>query len=379
MNRTYYMPTKVFMGKDCVIKNGEVFQQFGKKALIVTGKRSAKVNGSEKDVKMALEAQGIAYVIYDQVMSNPTIDCVYEGATLAKENNVDFIIAIGGGSPIDAAKGMALVAAQDISKENLFSGNYTEQVLPLIAIPTTAGTGSEVTQYSILTNDKAETKTSIATALIFPKVAFLDEKYMEKLGVITTINTGIDALSHAVEGMLSVKSSIVSDALALESIRMIMGCVPKMLEALNEETTKGNGYCSFDQHTRKQLLYASFLAGMVIAQTGTTAVHAMGYSLTYFKDIDHGRANGLLLGEYLRLVENKEPALIKKIITAMNVESVNAYITLMDKLFGEKEKISRDEIQQFSEKTMATKNINNCIVKPTLEDVIAMYEVSFSL
>ncbi|WP_141694398.1 iron-containing alcohol dehydrogenase, partial [Desulfosporosinus sp. BG] len=195
MTNKYYMPTRVIIGDDCIIKNSELFIPLGKKALIVTGAQSAKSNGSEKDVRTALESVGINYLVFDKVMSNPTISCVYEGASLAKEKGVDFIIAIGGGSPMDAGKAIALLAVQDIEEESLFSGNYEKTVLPMAFVPTTAGTGSEVTQYSILTNDKAQTKTSIASDLLFPTVTFLDAKYTEHLAVTTTINTAIDALS----------------------------------------------------------------------------------------------------------------------------------------------------------------------------------------
>ena len=373
MTNKYYMPTRIIIGDDCIIQNSELFKTLGKKALIVTGVQSAKRNGSEKDVKTALEAVGIPYLVYDKVMSNPTIACAYEGAALAKENDVDFIIAIGGGSPMDAGKAIALLTVQDIEEGNLFAGNYGKEVLPMAFVPTTAGTGSEVTQYSILTNDKAQTKTSIATDLLFPTVTFLDAKYTKQLGIVTTINTAIDALSHAVEGMLSVRASNVSDALAVASIRMIMSCVPDLLQALQAGTE-----VALTLKQREQLLEASLMAGMVIAQTGTTAVHAMGYSLTYFKNIDHGRANGLLLGVYLKLVEKVEPELAGRILAAMNFSEAEQFRELLNQLLGEKEEISSEEILQFSKMASQTKNIANCVVKPTEDDLRAMLALSLS-
>lgn len=372
MNYKYYMPTRVIMGNNCILENKDIFRTLGKKALIVTGAHSAKANGSEKDVKTALDAVGISYVVFDQVMSNPTISCCYMGALVAMQNDVDFIIAIGGGSPMDAAKAIALLTAQEILEENLFLGNYENKVLPMAFVPTTAGTGAEVTQYSILTNDKAQTKTSIATDLIFPTVAFLDAKYMKNLSVEITINTAIDALSHAVEGMLSVRASLISNILAAQSIGMIMKQVPHLLDAL--ETKKS---ASLKEDSREELLQASYLAGMVIAQTGTTAVHAMGYSLTYFKEIDHGRANGLLLGAYLSLVEKERPDLSGKILGAMNLYSVQQFKELINKLFGKKEVISTEEIKAFSERAIQTKNIDNSTIKPTVEEIKQMYRVSF--
>jgi alcohol dehydrogenase class IV len=369
MGFNYQMPTKIISGADCIKKNSSVFLQYGKKALIVTGRKSATINGSEADVREALEAEGIECLTFNKIMSNPTIACTYEGAEVAKENKVDFVIAIGGGSPMDAAKVIAMLAAQDIKEENLFSKNYKEDVLPIIAVPTTAGTGSEVTQYSILTNDKLETKMSVSTPLIFPQIAFLDPKYMLSLSITNTINTAIDALSHAVEGMLSVRANTISDALAVSSIEMIMDLVSTLLK-----TKETNNIELLSLEIREKLLEASTLAGMVIAQTGTTVVHAMGYQLTYFKDVDHGRANGLLLGTYLAFVEQKKPELSNRVLKAMKVDSVKEFEESMVSLFGEREKITGEELINFSKKTAAKKNIPNSQVPPTEEEIKEMFE-----
>jgi len=365
MNLNYFMPTRVIMGSDCIVNQCEIFKTLGTKALIVTGARSAKQNGSQRDVITALESVGINYLVFDKVMSNPTIACAYEGASIAKENGIDFIIAIGGGSPMDAGKAISLLASQDISEENLFSGNYENKILPMAFVPTTAGTGSEVTQYSILTNDKTQTKTSISSALLFPNVSFLDAKYTEKLSSTTTINTAVDALSHAVEGMLSVKSSEITDAIAIQSIEHIIECFPGLVaKALTQEE-------------REKLLYASMLAGIVIAHTGTTAVHAMGYSLTYFENIDHGRANGLLLGEFLAFVAKEKTELVAKILKAMKLSKVEEFKLILDKLLGDKEVITLVKIKQFAEIAIKTKNIANCPVIPTYEDLVYIFRASF--
>lgn len=364
MELNFYMPTKVVMGRECIARNAGLFSQLGSRALIVTGVRSAKMNGSADDVIRALTEVGISYVIYDKVMSNPTIDCVYEGARLARIEGVDFVVAIGGGSPMDAAKAIALLAVQDISKEELFSGSYDNKVLPMAFVPTTAGTGSEVTQYAVLTNDKARTKTSIASPVIFPTVAFLDAKYMKSLSMETIINTGIDALSHAVEGMLSVKATVMTNILAAESIRRIVAVFPSMKgQMLSDEECES-------------LLYASMLAGMVIAHTGTTAVHSMGYSLTYFKEIDHGRANGLLLGAFLKFVQRNNGKVVKELLELMNMKQIDEFNVLMDELLGEKEKFTKEELLEYARIAIKAKNIPNCVVIPEYEDLVEVYSKS---
>lgn len=362
MSKLYYMPTKVIAGDGCVKENGNLMWALGRKALIVTGAHSAKANGSLDDVTGVLNSAGLDYAVFDKVMANPTIACAYEGAAFAKKNEVDFVIAIGGGSPMDAAKAIALLSRQDIAEEELFSGNYGNDVFPMAFIPTTAGTGSEVTQYSILTNHKAETKTSIAAPTLFPKLAFLDAKYMEGLSYTTTINTAIDALSHSVEGMLSNRAGAISDSLAMESISLIASC----FEALKKGT--------LTHRQRETLLHASALGGMVIANTGTTAVHSMGYSLTYFRNVDHGRANGLLLAAFLAFVERNAPERVNTIITCMGLKSVKEFSGIMDTLLGEKEKLTEDEIARFTSIAIKTKNISNCMVVPKQEDLLDIFK-----
>ncbi len=379
MTYKYYMPTRIISGTNCVANNSELFKTLGEKALIVTGANSAKMNGSEKDVISALESEGIPYVLYDRVASNPAVACAYEGANYARANGVDFVISIGGGSPMDTGKAIALLAAQEIDESDLFSGHYENRVLPMAFVPTTAGTGSEVTQYSILTNDTAQSKTSITTELLFPDLAFLDPKYTVTLSVRTTVNTAMDALSHAIEGMLSVKGSFLSNALAAESIRMIMGCVPELIDAVERSGKSAEKpETLITPSTREKLLQASLMAGMVIAQTGTTAVHAMGYSLTYFKGIDHGRANGLLLAGYMRLVEKAQPELAARILGVIGLSSVNRFREFTDLLFGEKENICEEDFKKYSGMAVKTKNMANCIVRPTENDLTAIFLEAFT-
>jgi alcohol dehydrogenase class IV len=351
------MPTRVIMSDGCIAANGGLMRSLGKKALIVTGRSSARVNGAYADVVDALTANGQDFALYDKVMSNPTVACAYAGAAVAVSEKCDFVIAIGGGSPMDAAKGIAVLAVNKVAPSDIFSVNVIN-ALPIAAVPTTAGTGSEVTQYAILTNDAACTKTSISSPELFPRIAFLDAKYTKSLGKDVAINTAVDALSHAVEGMLSARSSPISDALALDGIELISEC----FEALESGTLTDS--------VREKLLLASTLAGMVIANTGTTAVHAMGYSLTYFHDIDHGRANGLTLGYFLEFVSKTEPGLVENILRAMNKKTVADFQKALDMLLGKHEKITAVQIGTYAEKAFNTKNIGNCKVKPSKEELI---------
>ena len=357
MQFQYYMPVRIVCGEDCVRKNHEMFAQFGRRALIVTGKSSAK-NGALDDVKFALEQNGQGYAVYTDVPANPTVACVQAGAEEARRIRADFVVAIGGGSPMDAAKAIAVLARQN-AEEGIFSHAIGEDVLPMLHIPTTAGTGSEVTQYSILTNDEKQTKTSISAPSLFPKIAFLDGKYMNSLSKEVTVNTALDAVSHAAEGILSVRAGALSDVLARESLKIVFGEYPALLSG------------EFTAESRSNLLYGATLAGMVIANTGTTPVHGMGYSLTYFRGVPHGRANGLLLPAFLQECEKSVPERVRMICDALGM-GTEAFSEKVAALLGDRERFSEEELRDYAHRASLNKNIKNCCVYFSEERLLAV-------
>jgi alcohol dehydrogenase class IV len=358
----YFMPTKVVGGENCIFENRALFKETGKKALIVTGRQSAKKNGSCDDAVKALEANGQAYAIFDRVTANPGATSAFDAAETAKREACDFVIALGGGSAMDLGKAAAALAVNALPTDALFTTPF-DKALPMIAVPTTAGTGSEVTQYAILTNDAAKSKTSLSSPLLFPRLAFLDARYLLTLSRNTLVNTALDALSHAVEGMLGVRASLFTDAAAKSGIRIFAECLPALKSGGVE-----------DPAVREKLLFAAALDGMVIANTGTIVVHAMGYSLTYFRNVDHGRANGLLLGAYLRFVQGKEKAAgtnrTGEILAALGMESLDEFDAAIDGLLGAREKITAAEIEQYAETAVHAKHIANGIIKPEKADLI---------
>lgn len=360
MNLGFYMPTKVIVGKNCVRENSDVFK-IGKKALIVTGKNSAKSSGALDDVKYALEKNNIEYVIFDKVMSNPTVECVYDGAETAMEEEVDFVIAIGGGSPMDSAKAIALLAVSDIERKNLFDGNIGNKALPMIHIPTTAR--NRFGGYAVCDFDKPrkQTKKSIASPCLFPTYALLDAKYTKNLGLATTVNTAIDSLSHSVEGMMSKRANIMADVIAKEAVKIIASTFDDLI---NGELTEDD---------REKLLYASMLGGVVISQTKTTAVHAMGYSLTYFKNIDHGRANGLLLGEFTKYVERNDKDRVKEILSCMNLDSAEEFKNILVKILGDKEKFEKEELELYAEIAQNAGGTLNSMFVPSKDEILQIY------
>lgn len=361
MDFQYYMPARIVSGEDCVKKNASLLRTLGKNVLVVTGKSSAK-NGALEDAVFAFNMNGQKYTIYDRVPNNPTVACVEEGARIAREVGADCVVAIGGGSPMDAAKAIAMLARQD-APEGIFAHAITDDILPMAHIPTTAGTGSEVTPYSIITNDEKQTKTSISAPSLFPVYAFLDGKYMASLPQNVTVNTALDELSHAVEGMLSVRATLITDALARESIRLLTGEYDSLLNA------------NYTSQSRQNLLLGSTLAGMVIANTGTTVVHGMGYSLTYFDDVPHGRANGLLLPAFLAECNRKAPQRVGQIcdVLGMDLETFSKKVAA---LLGKREEYSDTELADFARRASVNKNIKNCTVHFSEEELLRVLKQS---
>jgi len=334
------MPTKAYFGERCIIQNGSELAGFGKKALIVTGGKSAKASGALDDVCSVLSKYNIDFTIFDKVENNPSTDTVKEGGIAARQAGAAFIIGIGGGSPLDAAKAVAVLAANDIEPLQLFENKFANKPLPIIAIPTTAGTGSEVTPYSILTRNDLKTKVSFGTPDTFPAVAFLDPRYTESLPAEVTVNTAIDALSHCIEGYLGRKSTPVSDVLALEGIRLFGRCRESLRSG---QVTKQD---------RADLLYASMLGGMVISHTGTTIVHGAGYNYTYFKGIPHGRANGYLMAEYLRFNYEYAGEKINNLLAVMGLTDIDEFDALIMSLIGRAPHLSDEEISRYAAITM---------------------------
>jgi alcohol dehydrogenase class IV len=178
------------------------------------------------------------------------------------------------------------------------------------------------------------------------------------------VNTALDALSHAVEGYLAVKSDAWSRAIAYEALRVFGKALPRLADGYNGEDL------------RSELLLAANMAGAVIAQTATTIVHAMGYSLTYFKEIDHGRANGLLLAPYLDYLAEAAPAGVRDVLGALGCRDVEAFAELVGGLLGERESISLDEIRRFTAIALKTKHVGNTARSPGKADIESLYKKS---
>ena len=206
MDFNIYMPTRIVGGSDCVLNNGEIFSSYGKSCLIVTSKSGAVKSGALNDVLTVFEKEGISYEIFDEITENPLASACIKAGKMARGINADFIVGIGGGSPLDASKAVAICAENpELDIDGLYNRKIPSKALPLILIGTTSGTGSEVTGVSVLTNDKTMMKKSISGADCYSAVSFLDPKYTYSMPYNVTVTTVLDAFAHAVEGWFSKK------------------------------------------------------------------------------------------------------------------------------------------------------------------------------
>jgi alcohol dehydrogenase len=272
-----HIPTKIVFGDKALEKQADAFKKLGKTALIVTGKHAAQESGALQDLVKVLEDSKIEYVHFDGVKPNPDYDCVDAGAVLGREGQADFVVAIGGGSPLDAAKAIAvLLAYTDLEARDLFTAEAQAHV-PVVCIPTTAGTGSEVTPYAILTKSEERTKASIPQR-IWPVFSVIDLKYFKSMNQELLVTTGLDAMMHLLESSLSSKANFFTD----DIVRLGLQHFAKSRELFQTERENDTAL--------EHLIIASMYGGMAISHTGTSLPHALGYRLTIRNDEPHGVA-----------------------------------------------------------------------------------------
>ena len=333
----FYVPTDIYVEKDCVKNHAQNLLAVGKRAFIMTGRTSAKKNGSLDDVTAVLDAGHVPYQVFDQVEENPSTDTVGNAAKQARDFGADYIIGIGGGSAIDAAKAVALLLANP----NLIAGNLHKAPekpfghVPVVAVPTTCGTGSEATPVSIITNHKIHLKKSIPHR-IFPALALVDGKYLASAKKTLIINTAVDALAHMVESILNVYSNTFN--------RMYPEYGLKLWGELKDALVSDS---PVNESLYEKLMLTATIAGMSIAHTGTSVPHGMSYDLTLHQGVPHGPAVGYFLGGYVEVCEKKVPEDVKRILVLLGLKNTADFTEMLDKLIG-KCKVSREIRDQFA-------------------------------
>lgn len=280
-----YMPVLICNEENAVINHSHKLAEMGNNALIVTGKCSSRKNGSLYDVETALNKYKIKYKIFDDVEENPSVQTIINASKVGSQANVDFIIGVGGGSPLDAAKAIAFMLKHPGGEELLYTPGDDEH-LPLALIPTTCGTGSEVTPVSVLTLPELGTKKSISHK-IFADIALIDGRYLKSAPLQVIRNTALDALTHMIESFLNTKADDFSRMYVSSGLDLWK----KNMSVLE------NGEADTEQLC--EMMNASAMAGMAIAQTSTGIPHGLSYSLTIGMHIPHGAAVGYFTAGYI--------------------------------------------------------------------------------
>jgi len=315
MTSAFYIPTVNLMGAGCLTTAADNIKAQGyKKGLIVTDKVLNQI-GVVKQVQDLLSDRGVEAVIFDGTQPNPTISNVNAGLALLKENDCDFVISLGGGSPHDCAKGIALVAANGGEIADYEGVDQSEKPqLPLIAINTTAGTASEMTRFCIITDEARHIKMAIVDKHTTPLVSVNDPELMLAKPASLTAATGMDALTHAIEAYVSIAATPVTDAVAIKAIELIQA-------HLRTAVAKGD-----DLEAREQMAYAQFMAGMAFNNASLGYVHAMAHQLGGFYDLPHGVCNAVLLPHVQRYNAQVCPERLRDVAKAMgvNVEGMTA-------------------------------------------------------
>ena len=293
MSFNYYIPTKILFGKG-QISNLHKEKLPGKKALIVTSSgNSVKRFGYLARLENELNQAGVAFVLFDKILPNPTKSHVMEGAQFAKTNKCDFVIGFGGGSSMDAAKAIAVMAANDGDYwDYVFGGSGKGQPvpndpLPIVAITTTAGTGTEADPWAVITKEETSEKIGFGYEKTFPVLSVVDPDIMMSVPADLTAYQGFDALFHSTEGYLNKIANPMSDIYALKSIELIGKSLAK---AVNDGS---------DEEARSNVALANTLSGMVESTSNCTSEHSIEHALSaYHHNLPHGAGLIMISREY---------------------------------------------------------------------------------
>lgn len=282
----FKMPARVKFGEGISKQIGQVLRDMGYNKVFIATDKGIVAAGIIAQIEEGLKAGNFEYQVYDEMIPDPTIEVVDAAAEVLKKSGADVVLAVGGGSPIDTAKAICLLQTHEGSiKDYLFGGtkSVTKPIMPLICIPTTAGTGSEMTAASVITNNQNKTKVSVTHENLIPKYALIDPMLQLGCPPFITGTTGMDALTHAIESYVSTRSNPISEAMSLQAIRMI---------GKHIRTAVGNGSTV---EARSQMAVASTIAGVAFLNGGLGVVHGIGQTLGAFVHVPHGVAMTLLL------------------------------------------------------------------------------------
>lgn len=282
----FVIPNHTVVGTNVLGEAAPLLKKMGNKAFIVTGRHVA-VSDMMKQLTALLDENGIGCVIFDGITGEPTDTMIENGVEMLKSSGCDFIIGIGGGSPLDSAKAIAAMAVNEGSIADYNGKKITGEILPLAAIPTTAGTGSEATKFTVITDSEKGIKMLLKGDVLVPKLAIVDSSFTVGAPKSVTSATGLDALTHAVEAYTSRKAFSMTDTLAVSAVKRIMKYLPIAYREPDNSLA------------REQMSIAALEAGICINNSSVTIVHGMSRPIGALFHVPHGMSNAMLLKECL--------------------------------------------------------------------------------
>ncbi|UTV98431.1 iron-containing alcohol dehydrogenase [Marinomonas rhizomae] len=382
MSTQIILPRMLQVGKDASRATPSILESLGcRRPLIITDKMMVQLGYAEK-IQAVLAEQNMSADIFDDTVPEPTVASIQSGVNKVKKGNYDSIIALGGGSPIDSAKAISILGKfGGEMRDYKFPRVITESGLPIIAIPTTAGTGSEVTKVTIITDETTDEKMLCMGVGFMPIAALVDYNLTLSLPARTTADTGIDALTHAMEAYVSKKASLYSDTQALEAMRLI---APNLRRVYHDGS---------DETAREAMMLGSTLAGVAFSNASVALVHGMSRPIGAAFHVPHGLSNAMLLPT---ITEYSIPAAIKRYANcarAMGVASEqdsdnSANIKLIEELKALNKELQVPTLEEFginkehfmgllntmAEQALASGSPNNNPKVPSASEVIELYK-----
>jgi alcohol dehydrogenase class IV len=376
---TFAMPTRLILGQGVLSESGNELRALGAGSVLLVSDAGIAAAGILAPCLAALARADLRYTIFTDVEANPGVETVQRALAMYTQNGCDALLAVGGGSPMDVAKATGLLAANggDIRAYE-GSGKVTRPLPPLVAVPTTAGTGSEVTFFTVITDPDRQFKMPIISPLLAPRLALLDPDMVAGLPPGLVATTGMDALTHAVESYLSKMSHAFSEAQALRAIELIGA---NLLAAV-----------AGDRTARGEMLFASTLAGMAFNSTRLGVCHAMAHPLGGVCGMPHGLANAILLPVTMEYNLPNARARLARISLALGAnpgnltesEAAQAAVDAVRRLAdaaGIPQRLSLARVTESSIPRMAADAMTsgNIAVNPRptqLEDVISLYQAA---
>jgi alcohol dehydrogenase len=302
----FFNPVHLVFGQGTFDQIGERAGEFGSHAMLVTGRSSARKSGLLDRAVESLEAAGVEVTLFEKIMPNPTDEVVLEGAEVARQEGVDIVVAVGGGSPMDAAKAIAVAATHDEPLWEFLRPEDRRQAtgatLPIICATTTSGTSSELTPFAVITATEQKMKVGIGSDNQYPKVAIVDPEATRTCPERVTANTGADVLAHSMEGYFSTEANAVTDLFAEKAIALVGRWLPKAVEDCD------------DIQAREMMSLANVYAGYVLSNCGASVMHALEHPMSaHHPEIAHGAGLAVLFESYAHHYWDRDPLKFGKI------------------------------------------------------------------